>query len=183
MGFKECWANLDKKDALKTTLLALVLVSTTFGAFQSYKLTNYVVGDSQPSASASAPAAPAAPAADQPTKKPSEYKFGIPYEKAVKDTKKPMIVLFYADWCGFCVRFMPIYEQLYKNHKNQFNFAKVNVEDNKYKDAVEKYEISAFPTVFMVNTKADTHEHLKNENFGDMNKLDELLNNFYNQNK
>ena len=180
MGLKECWANLDKKDALKTTLLALVLVSTTFGAIQSYKLTNYVVGDAPSSASAPAPSQGSA---DQPSKKPSEYKIGIPYEKAAKDTKKPMIVLFYADWCGFCVRFMPIYEELYKNHKNQFNFTKVNVEDSKYADAVKKYEISAFPTVFMVNTKNDTREHLENQNFGDMNKLDQLLNDFHAQNK
>lgn len=177
MGLKECWANLDKKYALTTTLLTLVLAATTVSAFQNYKLTKYVVGDT-PSAKPSS----SAPAADNPTKKPSEYKFGIPYEKAVKD-KKPMIVLFYADWCGFCVRFMPIYEELYKNHKDQFNFVKVNVEDEKYIDAVKKYEISAFPTVFMVNTKKDTREHLKNENFGDMNKLDQLLNDFYNSNK
>ena len=179
MGLKECWANLNKGDAFKTLLLALVLVSTSFGAFQNYKLTKYVVGDT-PAPSASAPSKASA---DQPTKKPSEYKFGIPYEKAVKDTKKPMIVLFYADWCGFCIRFMPIYEELYKNHKDHFNFTKVNVEDNKYIDAVKKYEISAFPTVFMVNTKKDTHEHLKNENFGDMNKLNELLDDFYASNK
>ena len=107
---------------------------------------------------------------------------GIPYEKAVK-AKKPMIVLFYADWCGFCVRFMPIYEELYKNHKNQFNFVKVNVEDKKYEAAVKKYEIAAFPTVFMVNTKTDKREQLKNENFGDMSKLDELMNDFYKKNK
>ena len=179
MGLKECWANLDKKDAFKTTLLALVLVSTSFGAFQSYKLTNYVVGDTP----APAASAPSKASADQPSKKPSEYKIGIPYEKASKDTKKPMIVLFYADWCGFCVRFMPIYEELYKNHKNQFNFTKVNVEDSKYADAVQKYEISAFPTVYMVNTKEDTREHLENQNFGDMKKLDELLNDFHKHNK
>ncbi len=178
MGLKECWANLDKKYALSTTLLALVFASTTFGAVQTYQLKNVITGN--------APAAnqqeQAAPSADEPSKKPSEYKFGIPYEKAIKD-KKPMIVLFYADWCGFCVRFMPIYEELYKNHKKQFNFVKVNVEDSKYRDAVEKYEISAFPTVFMVNTRTDKREHLKNENFGDMNKLDQLLNDFYNKNK
>lgn len=175
MGLKECWTNLDKKDALKTLLLAVVAVSTTFSAVQNYQLTSTVTGNAPRQEKN-------APAADEPTKKPSEYKFGIPYEKAIKD-KKPMIVLFYADWCGFCVRFMPIYEELFKNHKDQFNFVKVNVEDSKYRDAVEKYEISAFPTVFMVNTKTDQREHLKNENFGDMNKLDELLNDFHSKNK
>ena len=176
--------DFDAKEALKMGLLTLVAAATTFSA-----ITGYQVKGMLSNGTASAPAAAEAPSAeapaqnaDEPTKKPSEYKFGIPYEKAVK-AKKPMIVLFYADWCGFCVRFMPIYEELYKNHKNHFNFVKVNVEDKKYEDAVKKYEIAAFPTVFMVNTKTDKREQLKNENFGDMSKLDSLMNDFYNKNK
>lgn len=173
--------DFDVKNAIKMGLLTLVAVSTTFGAITNYQIKGILQGGS-PVAKASAEA-PAAPKADKPTKKPSDYHFGIPYENAVKDKKKPMIVLFYADWCGFCVRFMPIYEELYKNHKNHFNFAKVNIEDKKYEAAVTKYGISAFPTVYMVNTKTDKREQLKNENFGDMNKLNELMDDFYNKNK
>ncbi len=172
--------NFDAKEALKMGLLTLVAAATTFSAVTSYQVKGLLTNGAapaQPAAEAPAPEDPNAP-----TKKPSEYKFGIPYEKAVK-AKKPMIVLFYADWCGFCVRFMPIFEELYKNHKNQFNFVKVNVEDKKYEDAVKKYEIAAFPTVFMVNTKTDKREQLKNENFGDMAKLDSLLNDFHSKNK
>lgn len=175
--------NFDAKEALKMGLLTLVAAATTFSAITGYQLKGMLSnGSASAPASAEAPAQEQAPNPNEPTKKPSEYKFGMPYEKAVK-AKKPMIVLFYADWCGFCVRFMPIYEELYKNHKNQFNFVKVNVEDKKYEDAVKKYEIAAFPTVFMVNTKTDKREQLKNENFGDMSKLDSLMNDFYNKNK
>lgn len=172
--------NFDAKEALKMGLLTLVAAATTFSAVTSYQVKGLLANGGAPSQPAAE--APAQPNPNEPTKKPSEYKFGIPYEKAVK-AKKPMIVLFYADWCGFCVRFMPIFEELYKNHKNQFNFVKVNVEDKKYEDAVKKYEIAAFPTVFMVNTKTDNREQLKNENFGDMSKLDSLLNDFHSKNK
>ncbi len=172
--------NFDKKYAFKIGLLTLVAAATTFSAVENYQtraLMEKAVGGS-------APAAAEAPAnnGDEPTKKPSEYKVGMPYEKAIK-AKKPMLVLFYADWCGFCVRFMPIFEELHKKHKDHFNFVKVNVEDNKYEAAVKKYEIAAFPTVFMVNTKTDKREQLKNENFGDMSKLDSLLDDFYAKNK
>lgn len=173
--------NFDCKYALKIGLLTLVAASTTFSAITNYQVKGLLTNGAAPSAQATAEA-PAQPDANEPTKKPSEYKFGMPYEKAVK-SKKPMIVLFYADWCGFCVRFMPIFEELYKNHKANFNFVKVNVEDKKYEDAVKKYEIAAFPTVFMVNTKTDKREQLKNENFGDMNKLNELINDFHSKNK
>ena len=173
--------NFNAKEALKMGLLTLVAAATTFSAVTGYQVKGLLTNGAAPSAQPAAEA-PAQPDPNEPTKKPSEYKFGMPYEKAVK-AKKPMIVLFYADWCGFCVRFMPIFEELYKNHKDHFNFVKVNVEDKKYEDAVKKYEIAAFPTVFMVNTKTDKREQLKNENFGDMSKLNELLNDFHKKNK
>jgi thiol-disulfide isomerase/thioredoxin len=173
----------DVKEIWKMGLLGLVAAATTFSAITGYQVKNMLSnGTASAPAAAEAPAQEQAPDPNEPTKKPSEYKFGIPYEKAVK-AKKPMIVLFYADWCGYCIRFMPIYEELYKNHKNHFNFAKVNVDDKKHEDLVKKYEIAGFPTVYMVNTKTDKREQLKNENFGDMSKLDSLMNDFYNKNK
>lgn len=174
--------NFDAKYAVKIGLLTLVAVATTFTAVTNYQVKGLLSNGAAPSQAPAAEAPAPAPAQEGPSKKPSDYHFGIPYEKAVK-AKKPMIVLFYADWCGFCVRFMPIYEELYKNHKDQFNFVKVNVEDKKYEAAVKKYEIAAFPTVFMVNTKTDKREQLQNENFGDMSKLNQLMNDFYNKNK
>ncbi len=179
MGIKEVYENLDKKYALVVALLTLLIILTTFGAYQTYKLTQYVSGNEP-----SAPAAekPARPSADAPAKKPSDYKIGMDYKKAI-ESKKPMLILFYADWCGFCIRFMPIYERLYKAHKHDFNFVKINVEDEKYADVVKKYEIAAFPTVFLVNTKKDTRERLENHDFGDMDKLNGILNDFYKENK
>lgn len=176
MGFKETLQNLDKKNAAIITLLSVMTLTSIANTVGTYQVKNLIANGGEISAKAEK----AAP--KQAAKKPSEYKFGVDYNKAVK-SKKPMIVLFYADWCGFCIRFMPIYEKLYKAHKNQFNFAKVNVEDPKYRDAVEKYEISAFPTVFMVNTKEDTHEQLMNQDFGDMKKLNSILDTFYKENK
>lgn len=178
MGIKETFQNLDKKYALVVGLLVLLVISTAFNAFFSYKTSQALEGN------APAPSArPAArPASNQQLKKPSEYRIGMDYQKAIT-SKKPMLILFYADWCGFCIRFMPIYEKLYKNHKRNFNFVKINVEDEKYSDVVKKYQINAFPTVFMVNTKVDTREKLENSNFGDMEKLDSILNDFYKENK
>ncbi len=172
--------NFCAKEALKMGLLTLVAAATTFSAVTNYQVKGLLTNGAAP-AQAQAEA-PAQPDPNEPTKKPSDYKFGIPYSKAIK-AKKPMIVLFYADWCGFCIRFMPIYEELYKNHKNQFNFVKVNVDDKENEELVKKYEIAGFPTVYMVNTKTDKREQLKNENFGDMNKLDELMNDFHSKNK
>ena len=42
---------------------------------------------------------------------PSDYQIGISYEDAIK-SDRPMIALFYVDWCGYCMRFMPKYKRL-----------------------------------------------------------------------
>ncbi len=105
-----------------------------------------------------------------PTKKPSEYKIGVPYEKAMSGTK-PVIALFYADWCGYCIRFMPTYEKLSKIYKNDYEFTKVNVEDEKYISVVRDMGITGFPTVFLLDPKYDNKVLLSNATFGDINLL------------
>lgn len=175
MGLKETFQEMDKMKASVVALLGLTFVATSFNAYQTMEVKNILSGGDTPQAK------PAA-SADKPTKKPSDYKFGTSYEKAVKD-KKPMALLFYADWCGYCIRFMPIYEKLFKQYKNKYNFVKINVEDDKYSEQVEKYEIQAFPTLFLVNPKEDEHIHVENRHFGDNKKMKEIFDDFYAENK
>lgn len=103
----------------------------------------------------------------EPTKKPSEYKIGIPYEQAIKGDK-PILALFYADWCHYCIKFMPTYQSLSKIYKDDFNFAKVNVEDPKYEKVVKEVGIGGFPTVYIIDPKYDNRILLSNSIFGDM---------------
>lgn len=113
----------------------------------------------------------------EPTKKPSEYKVGIPFENAMR-SEKPALVLFYADWCHFCVKFMPTYVKLFNDFKAEYNFAKINVEDPKYKEVVEEYQIGGFPTVYLVNPKSNNKQVLSNSDFGDYAKLKKQLKEF-----
>ena len=56
---------------------------------------------------------------------PSDYQIGISYEDAIK-SDRPMIALFYVDWCGYCMRFMPKYKTIEKIYKKYANIAKIN---------------------------------------------------------
>ena len=85
MGLK----NIDKKFTITTALLAMLLVTTGIGAYETTQVRTLLSNGATPDSSAPAAQAPVSSrSADEPTKKPSEYKFGIPYEKAVK-AKKP----------------------------------------------------------------------------------------------
>lgn len=107
---------------------------------------------------------------EEPTKKPSEYKIGINYEKAIK-AKKPIMVLFYADWCHYCIKFMPIYQEISKIYEDDYNFSKINVEDPKYEKLVKEIGITGFPTVYLIDPKYDNRVLLSNAYFGDIKKL------------
>lgn len=159
----------DKKLKVITWLLTITLVLTVFNSFGTIQTLRSLNGDIV--------------ASGQPaTKRPSDYKFGKDYHKSLK-SNKPMIVLFYADWCHYCINFMPTYQALYKKFRHKYNFVKINVEDSKYRKEIEKYQIVGFPTVFLVNPKKDTHIQLQNRDFGDMDKLENELKEFYKENK
>lgn len=158
---------IDEKTAIIVFLLIVSVILNVYNIVETYQIKNILTGGETISAPAK-----------QAVKKPSEYKIGKDYYKAIK-SEKPMVLLFYADWCHFCINFMPTYEALYKKYKNKYNFVKINVEDPKYAKEVEKYEIVGFPTVFLVNTQKDTHVQLDNAIFGDMNIMQNHLNEFH----
>ena len=95
----------------------------------------------------------------------TQYDKGKSLEKA-KATKKPVIVFFYTDWCGYCQRFAPTYHKFSKDSaiKKNFAIAYVNCEDSKNRSAMEEYNVHAFPTVFVVD-KDGIRTQLENRTF------------------
>ena len=52
------------------------------------------------------------------------------YQEEVKNSKIPVFVDHYADWCGPCKMLGPIYEKLEKSFKGKATLTKLNVDDN-----------------------------------------------------
>ena len=73
---------------------------------------------------------------------------------AVK-TNKPVLVMFYVDWCAYCRRFMPIFSALSVLHKDKYTFAVVNCDKPENKEVVKKYHIGSFPTLYIIDEKLD----------------------------
>ncbi len=78
------------------------------------------------------------------------------YQKAVLESDVPVLVDFYAPWCGPCRMLAPQLEQLAKDYAGRVKIAKVNVDDAPGLSA--KYGVRSIPTLLIVNkgSVADT---------------------------
>ncbi len=63
------------------------------------------------------------------------------------DQKVPVLVDFYADWCGPCKNMAPILKQLKTELKDTVSIIKINVDSNQ--ELATKYQVQGVPT-FMV---------------------------------
>ncbi len=103
-------------------------------------------------------------------KHPSDYKIGITYDKALS-SDKPMLALFYVDWCGYCMKFMPKYKILSGIYKNKYNFVMIDVEDKNNQKLVEDVGISGFPTVYILDPKYDNRVLMSNNFYQNLQKF------------
>jgi len=52
------------------------------------------------------------------------------FKKEVESSDIPVMVDFWASWCGPCTMMAPIVEEAAKEYKDKCRFAKVNIEEN-----------------------------------------------------
>jgi thioredoxin 1 len=67
------------------------------------------------------------------------------FEAEVLKSNVPVVVDFYADWCGPCRIVSPIIEQLSREFAGKAKFVKVNTDENQ--ELAAKYGIMSIPTI------------------------------------
>lgn len=68
--------------------------------------------------------------------------------KEILNSNKPILLDFYADWCGPCQTQLPIVENLADLHKDDFTIAKVNVDINK--ELAQQFQVRSIPALFII---------------------------------
>ena len=67
------------------------------------------------------------------------------FDKEVLQSKVPVLVDFYADWCGPCKMIAPLVEELAKDYEGKAKVVKLNVDESM--DSAQKYGVMSIPTL------------------------------------
>lgn len=170
LNFKEKFQSINKKQIAIIGSIIIILSAASVWGYKSVKTRNAQNQQAAEIIEESILVKGTAEESNARPIRPSDYKIGIEYNKAIKGDK-PVVVLFYADWCRYCIGFMPTFQTLSKIYKNEYNFTKVNVEDPKYEKIVKEADLTGFPTVYLMDSKYDNKVLLSNALFSDLKKL------------
>ncbi|NHJ23809.1 MAG: thioredoxin [Candidatus Lokiarchaeota archaeon] len=79
------------------------------------------------------------------------------FNKLLKDfSDKYIIIDFWAVWCGPCMMFAPIFEQLQKENGKEFIFVKVNTDE--LPSIAQRYRITGIPTILFIKNEKEVHK-------------------------
>ncbi|MEA5581345.1 thioredoxin [Nodularia harveyana UHCC-0300] len=69
------------------------------------------------------------------------------FEEMLAGSDVPVLVDFYADWCGPCQMMVPILEKVNAQLQNRLRVVKIDTE--KYDGLASQYQINALPTLVL----------------------------------
>ena len=81
-----------------------------------------------------------------------KYVSDASFETDVLKSDKPVLVDFWADWCGPCKMIAPILDEVSKDYSDKVQIAKINVDENTGVPA--KFGIRGIPTLILFKNGA-----------------------------
>lgn len=92
------------------------------------------------------------------------------FEKEVLNSEQPVLIDFYADWCGPCKMMGPVIEEIANELQGKAKVGKINVDQNQ--ELAMKYGVMSIPTMIIFKNGEET------KRFVGVRDKEELLNEF-----
>lgn len=75
----------------------------------------------------------------------------------LKNGEKPLLIDFYADWCGPCQTMLPIVDELSQKYDGEVEIVKINID--KQRELAREFGVRSIPSLFFIE-KGQIKEHL-----------------------
>jgi len=69
------------------------------------------------------------------------------FDEEVKSSEQPVLVDFWAEWCGPCKMIGPVLEEIGNDYAGRIKIAKLNVDDAP--DTARRFEVMSIPTLIL----------------------------------
>ena len=69
------------------------------------------------------------------------------FDENVKSSDVPVLVDFWAEWCGPCKMITPVLEEIAAEHAGKVRIAKLNIDDNL--DVTRRFDVMSIPTLIL----------------------------------
>jgi thioredoxin 1 len=69
------------------------------------------------------------------------------FDEEIKGSTEPVLVDFWAEWCGPCKMIAPVLEEIAEDHVGTLRIGKVNVDENL--DIARRFEVLSIPTLIL----------------------------------
>ena len=77
------------------------------------------------------------------------------FDEEVRSSSEPVLVDFWAEWCGPCKMVAPILDEIADEQAGKLRLAKVNIDDNL--ELAQRYNVMSIPTMILFKDGAEEH--------------------------
>ena len=80
------------------------------------------------------------------------------FENEVLNSDKPVLLDFYADWCGPCKMLAPVLHEIAEENIGALKVGKINVDEQM--ELAQKYGVMTIPTLLVIKNGEIANKHI-----------------------
>jgi len=69
------------------------------------------------------------------------------FDEEIKGSDRPVLVDFWAEWCGPCKMIAPVLDQIAADHPESLRIGKINIDENL--ELARRFEVMSIPTLIL----------------------------------
>ncbi len=69
------------------------------------------------------------------------------FDEEIKSSSEPVLVDFWAEWCGPCKMIAPTLDEIGKDYAGRLKIAKLNIDDSP--DIARRFDVMSIPTLIL----------------------------------